>query len=99
MAVDLVIAIAVTSWLRRHLPVRLWRAVHLAAYAMWPIALLHGFGVSGGDGTSTWMLALDAVCLAAVAGALVVRRGRARHPDTRLRHTAAVHHPRETVLR
>ncbi len=99
VAVDLVIAVAVTSWFRRHLPVGLWRAVHLSAYAMWPIALLHGLRVAGGDGTTAWMLALDAACLSAVAVALVLRRGRARHPDSRLRDTAALHHVRETVLR
>ena len=44
VAVDLLVAIGITSALRRRLPLGVWRAVHLTAYAMWPIALLHGLG-------------------------------------------------------
>ena len=56
VAVDLLIAIGITSALRRHLSPKVWRVVHLSAYAMWPLAVLHGFGVSGGDGRQTWMV-------------------------------------------
>jgi hypothetical protein len=49
---------------------------------MWPIALIHGFGVSGGDGQQRWMIALDIVCIAAVLGALAFRLRPDRHPDT-----------------
>jgi sulfoxide reductase heme-binding subunit YedZ len=64
-ALDLVVAIVVTSLLRRRLGARTWRAVHWFAYAMWPIAWLHGIG-SGTDRGSAWYLAL------AVAAALTV---------------------------
>ena len=73
VAVDLLIAIGITSALRLRLSARVWRAVHLSAYAMWPLALLHGFGVSGGDGRQAWMLILDAVCILAVLVAVGYR--------------------------
>jgi hypothetical protein len=44
IAVDLGIALVVTSELRRHVGVRAWRAIHRAAQAAWPLALLHGIG-------------------------------------------------------
>ena len=99
LAVDLIIAIALTSWLRRWLPVRLWKFVHLSAYAMWPIAILHGFGNSGGDGKEWWMLAIDALCILAVVAAMSLRGRGDRHPDARARASAAQIHPREWVSR
>lgn len=94
IAVDLVIAIGITSALRRHLPLPLWRAVHLTAYAMWPIALLHGWGVAGGDGRQTWLIIIDIVCAAAVLAALGHRLRPDRHPDTVARRAAREVHPR-----
>ena len=93
LAVDLTIAIGITSALRRRLPLRLWRFVHLSAYAMWPLALLHGWGVSGGDGRQLWMVALDITCVAAVLGAVGYRLRPDRHPDTVARAAAAAVHP------
>src|SRR5664279_1993025 len=97
VAVDLLIAIGISSAFRRRLSLRGWRIVHLSAYAMWPIALAHGFGVSGGDGHRTWMIVLDAVCCAAVLLALAFRLRPDRHPDAIVRRSAAVAHPRESV--
>jgi sulfoxide reductase heme-binding subunit YedZ len=96
IAVDLLIAIAVTSAVRRHLSARVWRVVHLSAYAMWPLALLHGFGVSGGDGRQSWMIIIDVVCIAAVLGAITFRVRPDRHPDTLARQSAAAIHPAAT---
>jgi hypothetical protein len=93
VAVDLLIAIGITSALRRHLPRRVWRAVHLTAYAMWPVALLHGWGVAGGDGRQTWLILVDIVCATAVVAALGFRLRPDRHPDTVARRAAQVVHP------
>ena len=93
VAVDLLIAIGITSALRRHIPPRWWRIVHLSAYAMWPLVVLHGFGVAGGDGRHTWMVVLDIACLAAVVAALGYRLRPDRHPDTLARSAAEVVHP------
>ena len=69
VAVDLLVALVVTSLLRRHLRLSTWRLVHWSAYACWPIAFLHGLG-AGSDGRVSWVLVLDAVCLAAVVMAV-----------------------------
>jgi hypothetical protein len=62
VAVDLLLALIVTSLLRVHIGPRVWRGVHWLAYACWPIALVHGLG-SGTDAATRWMQVLDAVGL------------------------------------
>jgi methionine sulfoxide reductase heme-binding subunit len=55
IAFDLLLAVMVTSLLRRHLGYRAWRVVHYAAYACWPLAMLHGFGTgSEPHGGASW---------------------------------------------
>ena len=73
-ALDLVVAIVVTSLLRRRLGARTWRAVHWFAYAMWPIAWVHGIG-SGTDRGSAWYLVLAVAAAITVATALIWRLG------------------------
>jgi Ferric reductase like transmembrane component len=68
MAFDLSLAVAVTSLLRDRLSYRAWRSVHWLGYACWPIALWHGLG-TGTDSRLTWLLALDALCVASVVAA------------------------------
>ncbi len=70
LALDLALAVTVTSLLRDRIGQRAWRAVHWLAYAMWPIALVHGIG-SGTDRGTAWLLAIDAVCVLAVAAVAV----------------------------
>jgi methionine sulfoxide reductase heme-binding subunit len=48
VAADLMLALIVTSLLRRHIGYRLWRAVHWLAYACWPTAFAHSIGTGGG---------------------------------------------------
>jgi sulfoxide reductase heme-binding subunit YedZ len=72
IAFELLLAIVVTSLLRRYIGARVWRGIHWLAYASWPIAVIHGIG-TGTDRTALWMLAIDVVCVAAVAVALVWR--------------------------
>jgi len=77
IASDLLLAIIVTSLLRARLSQRTWRSVHMLAYASWPIALWHGLG-TGTDARLPWLLALEAVCLLTVAGAVCWRLSLAR---------------------
>jgi sulfoxide reductase heme-binding subunit YedZ len=70
VGLDLLVALIVTSLLRDRIAPRVWRAVHWLAYAMWPVALVHGFG-SGTDRSTIWMLGIDVVCILAVATVLV----------------------------
>jgi methionine sulfoxide reductase heme-binding subunit len=72
IAFDLLLAVALTSMVRRRLGYGAWRATHWLAYACWPIAILHGLG-TGSDVKSTWLLALNVACLGIVALAVGVR--------------------------
>ena len=65
LSFDLLVAIAITSIVRRRIGYRAWRAIHWLAYASWPVAVLHGLG-TGSDVKQWWMLALTAVCIVAV---------------------------------
>jgi methionine sulfoxide reductase heme-binding subunit len=69
---DLILAVILTSLLRRRIGYDAWRATHWLSYASWPIALLHGFG-TGSDVKSTWMLALSIGCLGVVLAAVLAR--------------------------
>ncbi len=72
LSFDLLIAIAVTSLVRRRLGYRTWRFVHWFAYVSWPMAVLHGI-VAGSDSSASWALALTIACVATVAAAVVLR--------------------------
>jgi hypothetical protein len=72
LAFDLLIALTVTSLLRARLGLRIWRAVHWAAYACWPVAVLHGLG-TGTDARAVWLQVLTAVCVGAVVIAMAAR--------------------------
>jgi len=60
VAFDLILALVVTSLLRERLGFRAWRAVHWAAYAAWPFALVHGLG-TGSDTRLRWAVAVTRV--------------------------------------
>lgn len=70
VAVDLLVAVAVTGLVRARIGARAFRAVHWAAYAAWPVALVHGLGL-GSDAGTAWfrMLALGTVALVGAAAA------------------------------
>jgi predicted ferric reductase len=72
IAVELLIAITITSLVRGVIGHAAWRAIHWLAYASWPIAVIHGFG-TGTDTWSTWMLAISVLCILAVLGAVGAR--------------------------
>jgi len=72
ISVDLMLAMIVTSLVRGRLNRILWRAIHLLAYASWPIAFAHSIGASK-DLQQGWPLLLAIGC-AVVAGASVTWR-------------------------
>jgi sulfoxide reductase heme-binding subunit YedZ len=72
VASDLIVLLIGSSLLRKHIGLRLWRALHWAAYLFWPVALLHAFG-NGTDGHSPWMLAVLGTCITAVGAAGIWR--------------------------
>ncbi len=81
---DLLLALAITSLLRRRLGFSAWRTTHWLAYACWPIALVHGLG-TGSDVKSSWLLALTIGCVLVVIAAVCVRvlRGWPQHARVR----------------
>jgi methionine sulfoxide reductase heme-binding subunit len=68
VASDLVVALVVTSLLRRHIGRRTWRALHWLAYACWPAAMAHSIGIGTGM-RSGRLLDLALACMLAVLGA------------------------------
>ena len=82
---DLLLAVTVSSLLRRRIPARLWRALHWLTYASWPVALVHGLG-TGTDPRLGWMVLLTIGCVTAVLAAVGWRlvAGWPSRPLTRL---------------
>ena len=76
-AVDLLALVIVTSLLREHLPHRLWKAVHLTSYVLWPLAFVHGI-TAGTDLGGGWLLALVLACAAAATWFSVAALGARR---------------------
>ncbi len=86
LALDLLAVVTVVSLLRRRVGPRVFKAVHWATYALWPVALMHALG-NGTNGGSTWFRALAVICISAVVTAVGWRltpsyegRGWTRHP-------------------
>ncbi len=88
MAFDILLAVIITSLLRNRLPVRAWRAVHLASYALWPIAIVHGLLSVTADPTLTYIVI--GTCAMAAAAALLVRLIKTPQ-DTARRRRADIH--------
>jgi sulfoxide reductase heme-binding subunit YedZ len=84
LALDLMLAIILTSLLRRRMGYSAWKATHWFAYACWPIALLHGLG-TGSDVKSTWLLSLSIGSLAVVLIAVLARAAAGWPEDARIR--------------
>jgi methionine sulfoxide reductase heme-binding subunit len=82
LALDLLLAVTLTSALRRRMGYAGWRAVHGLTYLSWPVAVLHGLG-TGSDVKSAWLLALTIACVAAVIAAVLARAGGSwrTHPE------------------
>jgi DMSO/TMAO reductase YedYZ heme-binding membrane subunit len=72
IALDLMIAVFVTSLLRARMRPGTWRAVHWLAYLSWPVALAHTFGM-GTDAGESWVIVLGVACVASVGAALAWR--------------------------
>ena len=72
VAFDLLLALAITSYLRARIGIRTWRGLHWLAYVLWPVALLHSAG-TGSDARVGWFEALAALAVIAVALAVLAR--------------------------
>ena len=72
IAFELIVAIVVTSLVRRFVGHGAWRAIHWLTYAAWPVAVVHGLG-TGTDAWSVWFMALTFVCCVAAGAAVAFR--------------------------
>ncbi len=72
IALDLLVVVVVTSLVRVRTGLRVWRMVHLLAYASWAAAVVHGVGI-GTDAHASWSVVVTVCCLGAVALATTVR--------------------------
>ncbi|HXC45905.1 MAG TPA: ferric reductase-like transmembrane domain-containing protein [Solirubrobacteraceae bacterium] len=88
LSFDLILAVILTSLLRRQIGHSTWQAIHWLTYASWPIALLHGLG-TGSDVKSMWMLAISIGCLLVVIAVVLVRVA-AGWPDQLARRSVAL---------
>jgi predicted ferric reductase len=72
IAMELMVALALTNRYRRQLSYAFWRRAHYANFAVWAFALVHGIA-SGTDTTTVWGAATYALAGGAVAGLTVWR--------------------------
>ncbi|MGZ6827313.1 MAG: ferric reductase-like transmembrane domain-containing protein [Mycobacteriales bacterium] len=83
LALDLLLLVVGTSLVRLHLPLRAWRAVHLSAYALWPVSLLH-FLLTGTDARAgqfgTWLGLGAAGAVGAASAVRLLTPSRPRGP-------------------
>jgi methionine sulfoxide reductase heme-binding subunit len=73
LAFDVMAVVLVSSLLRARMKPGTWRAIHWLAYASWPLALAHAFGM-GTDSAEGWVIVLGVVCVVAVGLSLLWRR-------------------------
>lgn len=73
LAFDLLLVAARTGLARGRMPVRAWRALHLVAYAAWPVALVHFLATGTDAANGAWGVWLGGAAAAAVGAALAVR--------------------------
>jgi DMSO/TMAO reductase YedYZ heme-binding membrane subunit len=89
ISVDLMLAMIVTSLLRGRMNRIVWRAVHLLAYASWPLAFGHSLGAST-DLQQGWLLGLSVACALVVAVAVSWRLVQAARQVPRAARVSAV---------
>jgi sulfoxide reductase heme-binding subunit YedZ len=69
LALDLLAVVTVVSMLRTKVGPRVFKTVHWATYALWPVAMAHALG-NGTNAGAAWFQALAVACGLAVVGAI-----------------------------
>jgi methionine sulfoxide reductase heme-binding subunit len=70
---DLMLAVLITTALRRRVGFHAWHSVHLLSYACWATAVLHSVAIGSDARSTVWGVTIVAACIGAMAGALVQR--------------------------
>jgi predicted ferric reductase len=89
VSLDIMAAVIVTSLLRGRMNRVLWRAIHVLAYASWPVAFAHSIG-SSKDLQQGWLLDLAIGCAVIIAAAVVWRLAHAARQVPRAGRVASV---------
>jgi DMSO/TMAO reductase YedYZ heme-binding membrane subunit len=89
IASDIMLALIVTSLLRRHLSRGVWRAVHWLAYVSWPVAFFHSI-YSSKDLQHGPLLVFAIFCALAVVAAVVWRLAAAARKVPRAQRVRAL---------
>jgi sulfoxide reductase heme-binding subunit YedZ len=77
---DLMLAVLVTTAVRRRLGFHAWRRIHLLSYACWATSVVHSIGIGSDSRSAIWGVMIVAGCIGAVGGAMVQRTAPA-HPQ------------------
>jgi DMSO/TMAO reductase YedYZ heme-binding membrane subunit len=67
------LAVLITTALRRRVGNRTWRSVHMLSYGCWATAVVHSVGIGSDARSAVWAVMVVAACIGAVGGALVQR--------------------------
>jgi len=81
ISIDLMLVLVITSLGRRFISFNIWQTVHVVAYAVWPLAILHGI-LAGTDDLLAWSISLIST-LAVATVALVRFFGQSKKPTRR----------------
>lgn len=79
ISADLMLAVLITTALRKRIGFRAWRSVHLLAYGCWAAGVVHSIGVGTDARSAVWGVMIVAASIGAVGGAIVQRSAPA-HP-------------------
>ena len=88
LAIDAILVVGGTSLVRHRLPLRLWRAVHLSVYAVWPLVFVHFLKTGTDAAHGRFGLWLDIAALLSLLVAVVLRVSAANRPAGPLRSVA-----------
>lgn len=82
VALYLLIAIEITSLLQRHIPRRLWHAVHLSSFGLFGFATIHALtaGTDSGSTPVIWFAIFSTTLVVALTALRVVSRRAGRAP-------------------
>jgi methionine sulfoxide reductase heme-binding subunit len=77
---DLMLAVLITTALRRRLGFQAWRSVHMLSYGCWGASVVHSIGIGSDARSAIWAVMIVAACIGAVGGAVVQRTASASTP-------------------
>jgi sulfoxide reductase heme-binding subunit YedZ len=76
---DLMLAVLITTAVRRRIGFQTWRSIHVLSYGCWATSVVHSVGIGSDARSAAWGVMIVAACIGAVGGALVQRTAPA-HP-------------------